>query len=196
MLTMIRDRNDDVTGAPAARRSSAPAKRHPRRTWATTAAAASVALAALVSIAPVTAHAQAAGAGSAAGSPAASPTGLWKSIDDETKQPKALIRIERRGDAYTGRIEKLLNPSEPDPKCTKCTDERKDQPIQGMTILTGLKASGDDPGEWGDGHILDPNNGKVYRAKMKLAEGGRKLEVRGFVGVSLFGRTQTWLREE
>lgn len=135
---------------------------------------------------------------SALAAPAAfaqSPAGLWKSIDDETGKPKALIRIREAAGAFTGRIEKLLNPSEPDPKCTKCTDDRKDQKIEGMTILTGLKANGDAT-EWDDGQILDPNNGKLYKAKMKLVEGGKKLEVRGFIGVSLFGRTQTWLREE
>ncbi len=124
-----------------------------------------------------------------------SPVGLWKSIDDETKQAKALIRISEAAGSFSGKIEKLLNPSKPDPKCEACTDERKDQPIQGMTILTGLKPAGE-AGEWHDGQILDPNNGKIYKAKMKMADGGKKLEVRGFIGVSLFGRTQTWLREE
>ena len=121
-----------------------------------------------------------------------SPVGLWKNIDDETKQPKALIRIVEQGGALVGRIEKILT-DKPDAVCDKCTDERKGKPVQGMTILTGLKKDGD---EWTGGEILDPNNGKVYKAKARLADGGRKLDVRGFVGIALVGRTQTWVREQ
>jgi uncharacterized protein (DUF2147 family) len=122
-----------------------------------------------------------------------SPVGLWKTIDDETQQPKSLIRITEKDGALTGTSEKLINPSTPDPKCDKCTDDRKDMPITGMTILTGLKKVG---GDWEDGRILDPNNGKTYKAKAKLQDGGKKLEVRGFIGISLLGRSQVWLREE
>ena len=120
-----------------------------------------------------------------------SPVGLWKSIDDETKQAKALIRIEERAGALIGRIEKILT-DKADAVCEKCTDARKDKPVQGMTILTGLKKDGD---EWTGGEILDPNNGKLYKAKVKLAEAGRKLELRGYVGIPTLGRTQTWVRE-
>ncbi len=121
-----------------------------------------------------------------------SPVGLWKNIDDETKQPKALIRISDQDGVFNGRIEKILT-DKPDAVCDKCTDERKDQPVQGMTIITGMKKDGD---AWGGGEILDPNNGKVYRSSMRLVDDGRRLEVRGFVGIPLFGRTQTWIREE
>jgi uncharacterized protein (DUF2147 family) len=118
---------------------------------------------------------------------------LWQTIDDETGQPKALVRIRDEAGVLTGRIEKLFNPSRPDPVCEQCSDERKGQPIEGMTILTGLKRTEDG---WEGGEILDPNKGKVYRAKARLVDGGSRLEVRGFVGVSLFGRTQTWIREK
>jgi uncharacterized protein (DUF2147 family) len=124
--------------------------------------------------------------------PADSPVGLWKTIDDATKQPKALIRISDQGGALVGRIEKILVPNAGDAVCDQCTDQRKDKPIQGMTILSGLKKEGQ---EWTGGEILDPNNGKVYKAMAKLADGGRKLEVRGFVGIPTIGRTQSWLRE-
>jgi uncharacterized protein (DUF2147 family) len=120
------------------------------------------------------------------------PIGLWKNIDDETKQPKALIRIVEQGGALVGRIEKILT-DKADAVCEKCSDDRKGKPVQGMTILTGLKKDGD---EWNGGEILDPNNGKVYKAKVKLADAGRKLDVRGFVGIALVGRTQTWVREQ
>ncbi len=123
---------------------------------------------------------------------ASSPVGLWKSLDDETGKPKSLIRIVEKDGALTGRVEKILT-EKTEAKCDKCTDERKDKPVQGMTIITGMKKDGDG---WGGGEILDPNNGKVYRSQMKLADDGRKLEVRGYIGVPLLGRTQTWLREE
>ena len=124
--------------------------------------------------------------------PADSPVGLWKTIDEATKQPKALIRISDQGGALVGRIEKILVPNAGDAVCDQCTDQRKDKPIQGMTILSGLKKEGQ---EWTGGEILDPNNGKVYKAMAKMADGGRKLEVRGFVGIPTIGRTQSWLRE-
>ena len=131
-------------------------------------------------------------AGGASAQDLASPVGLWKTIDDDTKQPKSLVRIVEQDGALLGRVEKILT-DKPDARCDRCTDERKDQPVQGMTILTGMKPEG---GLWDGGSILDPNNGKVYRSRMKLLEGGRKLEVRGYIGAPLFGRSQTWLREE
>jgi len=120
----------------------------------------------------------------------ASPVGLWRNIDDATKQPKALIRITEAAGVLTGRIEKILT-DKTDAVCDLCTDDRKGKPVQGMTILTGLKKDGE---EWAGGEILDPNNGKVYKAKAKLVDDGRKLDVRGFIGIAALGRTQTWTR--
>ena len=125
----------------------------------------------------------------------ASPVGLWKNIDDETKQPKALIRISEKDGVISGRIEKILT-DKTDAVCDKCTDDRKDQPVQGMTIVTGIRRNAEQPDLFDGGSILDPNNGKVYRSQMRLTEGGKKLEVRGYIGLPLLGRTQTWLREE
>jgi uncharacterized protein (DUF2147 family) len=122
-----------------------------------------------------------------------SPVGLWKTIDDETKQARSMVRITEANGVLSGKIEKIIDPTKADAKCEKCTDDRKDKPIVGMTILTGLKKFDT---EWGEGQILDPNNGKVYKAKAKLQDGGKKLEVRGFVGVSLLGRSQVWVREQ
>jgi uncharacterized protein (DUF2147 family) len=119
------------------------------------------------------------------------PVGLWKNLDDETKQPKALIRIVEQGGVLVGRIERILV-GRPDVVCEKCTDDRKGRPVQGMVILSGLKKDGD---EWAGGEILDPNNGKVYRVKLRLLDEGRRLDVRGFVGMAMLGRTQTWIRE-
>ena len=124
-----------------------------------------------------------------------SPVGLWKNIDDETHKAKALIRITEKDGVISGRIEKILT-DKPDAVCDKCTDERKDQPVQGMTIVRGIRRNADEPGLFDGGRILDPNNGKEYRSQMRLVEGGRKLEVRGYIGAPLFGRTQTWIRED
>jgi uncharacterized protein (DUF2147 family) len=125
----------------------------------------------------------------------ATPAGLWKTIDDETKAEKSLVRISDSGGVYTGKIEKILS-DKPDAKCTECSDERKDQPVQGMTIIRNVKASADDKGLWDSGDILDPNNGKIYKVRLKPVDGGKKLEVRGYVGAPLLGRTQTWIRAE
>lgn len=123
-----------------------------------------------------------------------SPLGEWKIIDDKTGQGRAVIRIEQVAGALVGRIRKSLDPNEPpDVRCTKCSGALKDQPLFNMAILTGLKPAAD-PLQWSDGEILDPDNGKVYRAKLTMAPDGKSLEVRGFVGMALFGRSQTWVR--
>jgi uncharacterized protein (DUF2147 family) len=72
----------------------------------------------------------------------------------------------------------------------------KDQPVLGMVILTGMKKDSNEADEYNGGKILDPNNGKVYSSKMTVIEGGKKLDVRGYIGIPMLGRTQTWLREE
>ena len=134
-------------------------------------------------------------AASAAWAQQATPVGVWKTIDDETGKPKSLIRISEADGELKGRIEKLFREAgeDPNPKCDKCDGNLKDQPIIGMTILTGMKKDGD---EYNGGKILDPANGKVYKSKMAVTEGGRKLDVRGYIGVPMLGRTQTWVRVE
>ena len=124
-----------------------------------------------------------------------SPVGLWKTIDDNTGKPRGLVRIIEVNGEYQGKVEKIFSKpgEEPDPKCEKCDGARHNQPVIGMTILWGLTKQGD---EYQGGEILDPENGKVYRAKMKLDGDEGKLGVRGFIGFSLFGRTQTWVREK
>jgi uncharacterized protein (DUF2147 family) len=124
-----------------------------------------------------------------------SPVGLWKTIDDASGKPTALIRITEQEGELQGKIEKLFRGPNADqnPKCVQCTDARKDQPIVGMTIVSGLKKTGD---EYTGGEILDPKSGKVYKSKLTVRDGGKKVEVRGFVGVPMFGRSQVWLRQE
>jgi uncharacterized protein (DUF2147 family) len=124
-----------------------------------------------------------------------SPVGLWRTIDDETKTEKSLVRITEAGGVMTGKVEKIADPAKANANCDKCTDERKDKPVLGMTILRGVKPSSD-AGTWEGGDILDPNNGKIYKVRLKPIDGGKQMEVRGFIGVSLLGRTQTWVRVE
>jgi uncharacterized protein (DUF2147 family) len=125
----------------------------------------------------------------------ATPVGLWKTIDDETKAEKSQVRITEAGGVLTGKVEKIVDPAKQNDVCEKCSDERKDKPVLGMTIIRGAKADSDKE-HWEGGDILDPNNGKVYKLRMKPIEGGKKLEVRGFIGMALLGRTQTWIRVE
>ena len=122
------------------------------------------------------------------------PVGVWQTIDDHTHQPKALVQITQHDDdTLSGKVIKGLNPNDsPDRRCTECTDDRKDQKILGMTIIKDMKKDGD---SWDGGRILDPENGKSYRCEMHLEDGGQKLVVRGYIGVSLFGRSQTWIRQ-
>jgi uncharacterized protein (DUF2147 family) len=124
----------------------------------------------------------------------ATPVGLWKTIDDDGKTEKSLVRIADNGGVLNGRIEKLLDPTaKADAVCDKCTDERKDKPMVGLTILRNLKVA-EDKEWWEGGDVTDPNNGKVYRARVRTIEGGKKLQMRGYIGP--FYRTQTWLRVE
>jgi uncharacterized protein (DUF2147 family) len=127
----------------------------------------------------------------------ATPAGLWKTIDDETKKEKSLIRITETGGVFAGKLEKLLDPAaRPDAVCDLCSDDRKDKPIVGMTLIKGVKLSDSDKGRWDGGEILDPNNGKTYKVRLTPNDGGKTLAVRGYIGAPLLGRTQTWVRVE
>jgi uncharacterized protein (DUF2147 family) len=123
----------------------------------------------------------------------ATPAGLWRTIDDETKQEKSHVRLVDQGGVLTGRIEKIADPAKQDAKCDKCDGSRRNQPVLGMTIVEGVKRA-DGESHWDSGTILDPNNGKVYKVRMTPKDGGRALEVRGFIGP--FYRNQTWIRVE
>ncbi len=120
----------------------------------------------------------------------------WKTIDDKTGKPKALIRIVEQTDgSYSGTVIRGLVPSaDPNRVCTACRGALKDQKIIGMTILTGLRKDG--AGSYSGGEIVDPDNGKTYHCKAWLIEGGGRLKVRGYIGIPLLGRTQTWVREK
>ncbi|MGJ7504346.1 DUF2147 domain-containing protein [Variovorax sp. ZT5P49] len=120
------------------------------------------------------------------------PVGLWRNVDDKTGEVKAEIRIDETSGALLGRIEKALGKdAKPGATCDECSDDRKGKPMVGLDIIRGgKKAEGKDV--WEGGKILDPENGKEYRASYTPVDGGKKLEVRGYLGP--FWRTQTWNR--
>lgn len=122
-----------------------------------------------------------------------SAVGKWKTIDDETNEPKSIVKIFEKDGKYFGQIEELFRKpgEEPDPVCDKCPDgdPRKDQPIKGMVILQDLEKDGD---KYSGGKILDPKDGKIYTCKMWVEDGN--LKVRGYI--AFFFKTQTWLRVE
>ena len=124
----------------------------------------------------------------------ATPVGLWKTIDDETKKEKSLVRISESAGVLTGKIEKVLDQAKDGDVCDKCTDDRKGKPIVGLTIIRNAKPDADDKALWTGGDITAPNNGKTYRLRLKPVDGGKTLEVRGYIGP--FYRNQTWIRAE
>lgn len=117
--------------------------------------------------------------------------GRWKTIDDQTGQAKSIVEIKQNANGtLSGRIVELLNPSKPNPACDKCKDDRKNKPITGMEIIRGMKKDGD---AYAGGTILKPDEGKVYKSKMKLIDGGGKLEVSGCI--AFICKSQVWLRQ-
>ena len=121
------------------------------------------------------------------------PVGLWRSIDDSTGQARAEIAIKDNGQgALNGRVERSLQTApSPEPNCNLCTDDRKGQPKIGLEIIRDAKKSGSEP-LWEGGTILDPENGKVYKLRLSPLDGGKTLQVRGYIGP--FFRTQLWQR--
>ena len=119
--------------------------------------------------------------------------GKWKTVDDETGEKKSVVEIFKKGDKVFGKIVEIIDKKKQNVVCDKCDsdDPRKDQKILGMEIIKNLEKNGD---EWEGGTILDPQNGKVYKCKIWVEN--KKLIVRGYIGFSWIGRSQTWLREK
>lgn len=116
--------------------------------------------------------------------------GKWNSFNEETNKKESVIEVyQKDGKAYAKIIE-ILNEDRKNATCTECKGDRKNEPILGMNILTGLKKDDD---EWSGGKILDPKNGKEYKCYIKLLD-KNTLKIRGYIGVSLFGRTAIWKR--
>lgn len=117
---------------------------------------------------------------------------VWKTIDDKTKQPIATVRFtEQKNGTLTASIQSILTPGEEN-ACTKCEGPYHNKSLKGLTIVRGLKNTGGT--NYDGGSIFDPQTGKTYKLKGKLADGGKKLELRGFIGVAALGRNQTWIR--
>lgn len=127
---------------------------------------------------------------------AQSPVGTWKTISDKTGKESGIIEIWEKDGHLFGKINKVLTESDGgvNLRCDQCTGEHKNAPIIGLTILKGLKK--EDTNVWDSGQILDPDNGKYYKCKITLSKDNKELEVRGYIGFSLLGRSQTWYRLE
>ena len=122
---------------------------------------------------------------------APSPAGLWTTYSDRTGKPDGLVRISETDGVFTGIVVEVLSATDPNPVCELCEGELKGKPVVGLTILRGLRREGEG---YGGGTILDPDDGRTYRCKALLRDGGARLEVRGYVGAPVFGRTQVWVR--
>jgi uncharacterized protein (DUF2147 family) len=121
-----------------------------------------------------------------------SPYGTWKTVDDKTKKSRSLVKLYKGKDGKLhGKIVKLFQKKgeDPKPRCTECSGSKKNKPIIGMEIISGLSLDGD---EWSGGKVLDPANGKTYRCKLWVENGGKKIKLRGYV--AFFYRTQYWYR--
>jgi uncharacterized protein (DUF2147 family) len=123
------------------------------------------------------------------------PVGLWKTLSDKNDEAESLVRIIEVSGEFQGVIETIFSPPAPSPNplCEQCKGELKNKPIVGMQIMKGLRRSGD---TFSGGEILDPDEGNSYKCTVRVINGGTRLEVRGYIGISLFGRTQVWLRQE
>ncbi len=124
------------------------------------------------------------------------PVGRWRAVSDKTGNVTGIIEITAVGDSLEGKIVKSIRDPDDDPPdtiCSKCDGPDKNKPILGLTIMKGFHKDGN---SWDDGTILDPRSGDVYSAEMHVSDDGRKLFLRGYLGISLLGRTETWLRAE
>ncbi|PWJ41994.1 DUF2147 domain-containing protein [Sediminitomix flava] len=117
--------------------------------------------------------------------------GKWKTIDDETGKARSIVEIFEKNGKVFGKIAELLD-DDPSKVCDKCPDDRKDQKIVGLEIIRDMEL--EEEGLYEEGEILDPANGKIYGCILKVSESGEKMEVRGFLGFSLLGRSQEWIK--
>ncbi len=119
------------------------------------------------------------------------PVGLWSPIDSATGKPVGLIAIYEDHGLYYGRIEPFSPRDNRAARCTECTGSRHDQPMIGLVLMRHLRYHN---GRYVGGDILDPRNGHVFDCELRLIDGGRKLVVRGYLGIPLLGRSLTWQR--
>ncbi len=120
-----------------------------------------------------------------------SPVGQWRTVDDVTGKVKSIVQIREQNGVLYGTVEEVFSPPVPHPLCIHCPGQFRNRPVVGLQILWGLHKDG---AEWTGGQILDPETGKIYRCNLSFQNGDRTLRVRGYIGFSLFGRTEHWLR--
>lgn len=123
------------------------------------------------------------------------PVGKWRTIDDKTGKPKSIVEIyETTNGTLAGKVLTVLQSDQgPHPVCEKCEGDRHNKPVEGMVIMWNVRKDED---EWDGGKILDPHNGSVYSVKLRPSADGKTMDVHGYIGFSLFGRSQTWMREQ
>ena len=122
-----------------------------------------------------------------------SPVGRWKTIDDATGKVKSIVAIREQNGKLFGTIELLFDPPVPHPTCYLCSGDLKDRPLVGLRVLWGFAQDG---GKWSGGQVLDPENGRIYRASLSLEDGGKKLRLHGYFLIPVLGRTEHWIRDE
>ncbi|MGE5453411.1 MAG: DUF2147 domain-containing protein [Acidobacteriota bacterium] len=122
------------------------------------------------------------------------PSGLWETYDDSTGVATSHVRVSETDRTLSGSIDRILDESKATAVCAACEDERHNRPLIGMTIFRDVKASAEVPLTWEGGEILDPKNGRTYKVRIRLIDDGKVLEVRGYKGSPVFGRTQLWQR--
>ena len=125
---------------------------------------------------------------------AASPTpvGLWRQVDERNGQARSLVRLFQQGDTLYGRVERIFDPAQAAERCDACPGDMRGQPVLGLVLLRGLTWDGD---AWSGGTIVDPETGHSYRCTIRVSDDGRRLTIRGYLGVALLGRSQTWHRD-
>ena len=126
--------------------------------------------------------------------PPHSPVGVWRTIDDNTHKPRGLIRLYEQNGEIFGKIQASFDPAEAKEICDRCEGDRKDKPVIGLIVLRNMKKSG--ANEYSGGDILDPDTGQVYKCRITVDSNGRRLVVRGYIGIALLGRTQVWFRQD
>ena len=128
------------------------------------------------------------------------PVGTWQQVDDASGKVTSILQITDDQGQLEAKVLKVMNMTPKQiardgehPRCTRCEGDLHDKPIEGMTVMWGVRKDGD---VWDGGHILDPKSGKTYKVKLTLRDNGRKLDVHGYIGFSLLGRSQTWIRQD
>ncbi|MDQ3161104.1 MAG: DUF2147 domain-containing protein [Pseudomonadota bacterium] len=121
------------------------------------------------------------------------PTGRWLTLDEASGKPEGIVEIyQARDGSFAGRVAEILDTSHgKNPLCPKCTGSNRGKPILGMVTLWGLRPAG--KGHWSGGRVLDPKNGRTYKSKIELLNGGRKLGMSGCLG--FICRQQIWIRQ-